>query len=147
MGRHLTNGKVAPVEASALSVGALADATGVSTRSLRYYEEQGLLVPDRNSAGHRRYSSRSVDCVRFIQSLYAAGIPSTLIREIARDWDRPGGMARIEVVLAARHAELLAGISAQQAAVSHLKETMSIVRARRDAGESAPIKGLHFTPA
>src|SRR6266542_5084463 len=40
----------------ALSIGQLADATGVSTRTIRYYEELGILPePERTSGGTRRY--------------------------------------------------------------------------------------------
>ncbi|MGW7620425.1 MerR family transcriptional regulator [Streptomyces antimycoticus] len=38
--------------------------------SLRYYEEQGLLRPAHNTAGHRRYAAKDADCVSFIQRLW-----------------------------------------------------------------------------
>jgi DNA-binding transcriptional MerR regulator len=34
-----------------MRIGELADATGVSVRSLRYYGEQGLLAADRTPSG------------------------------------------------------------------------------------------------
>lgn len=38
-----------------MRIGELAGRTGVSERSLRYYEQQNLLVSDRTPSGHREY--------------------------------------------------------------------------------------------
>ena len=37
---------------------------GVSVRSLRYYEEQGLLAPTRSSSGQRHYLEADVERAR-----------------------------------------------------------------------------------
>ncbi|MER5260369.1 MerR family transcriptional regulator [Streptomyces sp. NPDC002855] len=89
-----------------LSISELARRCQVSTRSLRYYEEQGLLFPARNAAGHRRYQARDADCVGFIQRLYGAGLPSDLIRTVVQEWKLPDSAPRIEALLRTRHAEL-----------------------------------------
>ena len=65
-----------------MRIGELAKATGVSPRSLRYYEEQGLLPADRGANGYRDYDEQAVRVVAFIQDLYHAGLPSELIRQI-----------------------------------------------------------------
>jgi DNA-binding transcriptional MerR regulator len=62
-----------------MRIGDLAAATGVSTRALRYYEEQGMLAPDRSGGGHRHYGPDAVERVRWIQRLYAAGLSSKAI--------------------------------------------------------------------
>ena len=59
-----------------LSIGDLAHRTGVSTRSIRYYEKQGLLISERTPAGHRRFIPESVDRVILIQHMFAAGLSS-----------------------------------------------------------------------
>jgi DNA-binding transcriptional MerR regulator len=64
-----------------MRIGELARRTGVSTRSLRYYEEQGLLAAERTPGGQRDYPAGAVDRVIRIQELFAAGLPS---RKIAR---------------------------------------------------------------
>ncbi|MEU9860789.1 MerR family transcriptional regulator [Streptomyces sp. NPDC047971] len=64
-----------------MRIGELAARTGVSERSLRYYEKQGLLASDRTPGGHRDYLEQAVDRVVLIQALYAAGLHS---RKIAR---------------------------------------------------------------
>ncbi|GAB3843395.1 MerR family transcriptional regulator [Nesterenkonia populi] len=59
-----------------LSIGTLAQKTGVSTRSVRYYEQQGLLVSERTPSGHRRFVPESVERVILIQNMFAAGLSS-----------------------------------------------------------------------
>jgi DNA-binding transcriptional MerR regulator len=63
-------------------IGELARRTGVSERSLRYYEEQGLLSPSRTPSGYRVYAESDVDVVRHVQMLLAAGLNTTFIREV-----------------------------------------------------------------
>lgn len=65
-----------------MKIGELADRTGVSTRLLRYYEEQGLLTPDRAPNGYRDYSAGLADRVQQIRGLIEAGIPTRIINEI-----------------------------------------------------------------
>jgi DNA-binding transcriptional MerR regulator len=79
-----------------MRIGELARRTGVSERSLRYYEEHGLLRADRTSGGHRDYPEQAVDRVIRIQELYAAGLHSKKIARLLpcmRDTD--GGPSEI----------------------------------------------------
>ncbi|OBG55877.1 MerR family transcriptional regulator [Mycolicibacterium fortuitum] len=65
-----------------MRIGELARRTGVSQRSLRYYEEQGLLASERTSGGQREYPEKAVDRVIRIQELYAAGLHSRTISSL-----------------------------------------------------------------
>ncbi|ROR91100.1 MerR family transcriptional regulator [Nocardioides aurantiacus] len=65
-----------------MRIGELAERSGVSARSLRYYEQHGLLSPRRNRAGHRTYVASDVDRVVEIQELFAAGFCSAGVREV-----------------------------------------------------------------
>ena len=65
-----------------MRIGELSDATGASTRALRYYEEQGLIRSERLSNGYRDYRPEAVDVVAFIQDLLAAGLSSQILRDI-----------------------------------------------------------------
>ncbi|MFF3215410.1 MerR family transcriptional regulator [Streptomyces sp. NPDC002886] len=56
--------------------------TGIHERLLRYYEQQGLLTPDRLPSGYRVYSDSDVETVRRIRSLLAAGLPTSLIAQV-----------------------------------------------------------------
>ncbi|NJQ15549.1 MerR family transcriptional regulator [Streptomyces bohaiensis] len=72
-----------------MRIGELAGRTGVSVRSLRYYEDQGLLASGRSGGGQRTYDEEHVERVRFIQHLYAAGISSRTIAELLPCVERP----------------------------------------------------------
>lgn len=79
-----------------MRIGELARRTGVSERSLRYYETQSLLTADRTPGGHREYPEGAVDRVIRIQEFYAAGLCSSKIAELlpcVRDVD--GGPSEI----------------------------------------------------
>lgn len=65
-----------------MQIGELARRTGVSVRALRYYEEQGLLVPTRAANGYREYTKAALDVVGCIQLLYAAGLSSAKVAEV-----------------------------------------------------------------
>ena len=65
-----------------MRIGELAEKSGVSVRSLRYYEEQNLLHSHRSESGQRLYRDAAVGRVRLIQQLYAAGLSSKTLREL-----------------------------------------------------------------
>lgn len=65
-----------------MRIGELAARTGVSVRSLRYYEEQGMLAPHRSLAGHRVYRTEDEAVVRQIRELFDAGFCSSVIQEL-----------------------------------------------------------------
>jgi DNA-binding transcriptional MerR regulator len=56
--------------------------TGVHERLLRYYEQQGLLTPQRLPSGYRVYSESNVETVRRIRCLLTAGLPTALIVQV-----------------------------------------------------------------
>ncbi|SCG47179.1 DNA-binding transcriptional regulator, MerR family [Micromonospora echinaurantiaca] len=62
-----------------MRIGELAARAGVSTRALRYYEEQKLLTAERSASGQRHYPESAVARVQWIQRLYAAGLPSRTV--------------------------------------------------------------------
>jgi len=74
--------KITSGDGQLLRIGDIASRAGVSTRSLRYYEEQGLLEAERTSAGQRTYAESTVERVRLIQQFFSAGLPSRTILQI-----------------------------------------------------------------
>ncbi|WP_326569884.1 MerR family transcriptional regulator [Actinacidiphila glaucinigra] len=60
----------------------LSERTGVSSRLLRYYEEQGLLRPRREENGYRDYEESQVARVEQIRSLLDAGLTTEIIRAV-----------------------------------------------------------------
>lgn len=72
---------------AAWKVGELARRTGLSVRTLRYYDGIGLLSPSRRSeGGHRLYTAKDVVRLQRIKSLRALGFT---LREIREYLDRP----------------------------------------------------------
>ena len=51
-----------------MRIGELSRRTGTATRLLRYYEEQGLLTPQREENGYREYGEHLVDRVLQIRA-------------------------------------------------------------------------------
>ncbi|MFD7839824.1 MerR family transcriptional regulator [Streptomyces sp. NPDC059761] len=72
-----------------MRIGELATRAGVSVRSVRYYEEQGLLSSTRSTSGQRHYTDNEVERVTFIQRMYAAGLSSRTIAELLPCVDSP----------------------------------------------------------
>ena len=65
-----------------MRIGELARRTGVNERLLRYYEQQGLLQPERLPSGYRVYGESDVAVVHRIRSLLAAGLSTATISQI-----------------------------------------------------------------
>jgi DNA-binding transcriptional MerR regulator len=54
-------------------IGELAERAGTSTRTLRYYEQLGLVEPSRDANGYRRYDEAELRVVHEIRALLAVG--------------------------------------------------------------------------
>ena len=68
-----------------MRIGQLAEATGTKTKTLRFYEESGLLPPtERLASGYRDYAEEAVGRVGFIHRGQAAGLTLAQIRQILK---------------------------------------------------------------
>jgi DNA-binding transcriptional MerR regulator len=76
-------------ETVGMKIGELAERTGVPRRLLRYYEEQGLLTPERAPNRYRDYADDLVDRVVQIRGLLEAGLPCRIIAQILPCLDNP----------------------------------------------------------
>lgn len=66
-----------------LRVGELAEAVGVRTDTVRYYERAGLLPePARTPSGYRAYDASAVDRMRFIQGAQRLGLRLSDIQQL-----------------------------------------------------------------
>jgi MerR family redox-sensitive transcriptional activator SoxR len=84
---------------AALSIGMLAERTGVAPSALRYYEAEGLIRATRSEGGQRRYSRDMIRRVSFIRVAQTVGLRLDEIRHALaslpeertpteRDWHR-----------------------------------------------------------
>ncbi|MBB1623847.1 MerR family transcriptional regulator [Achromobacter sp. UMC71] len=73
-------GPAASTMPAPMPIGALARATGASIRSIRHYDEHGLLASARADNGYRLFSAQAIVQVRQIQRLIATGFSLAEIR-------------------------------------------------------------------
>jgi DNA-binding transcriptional MerR regulator len=71
------------IDGVAMRIGELAERTGVSRRSLRYYEQRGLLQANRNHIGWREYDHTAVARVVNVRDLLAVGLTVEDIHRIS----------------------------------------------------------------
>jgi DNA-binding transcriptional MerR regulator len=65
-----------------VKIGELNRRSGVSMRSLRYYEEQGLLTARRESNGYRDYDDSAVQRAATIHMLFGMDFPREVVRSV-----------------------------------------------------------------
>jgi DNA-binding transcriptional MerR regulator len=67
-----------------LTIQQVADSTGLSVHTLRYYERNGLIEPiDRAANGHRRYSEQNIAWIEFLTRLRTTGMPIRQMQQFA----------------------------------------------------------------
>ncbi|RDV43454.1 MerR family transcriptional regulator [Leifsonia sp. ku-ls] len=87
----------------AMSISDVAERTGLTTHTLRYYEREGLMLTPvgRASSAHRRYTEADVTWVTFLTKLRSTAMPIATMREyvvLARQGERTEA-ARLELLL------------------------------------------------
>ena len=105
-----------------LTIGDVATRTGLTQRTLRYYEELGLLGADRDSGGRRRYDAAAIDRLYRIRLLRDLGTPLAEVDPDGTDL----------LALTRRH---LADVDGRQAALARRRERIRSVEARLLAGD------------
>ena len=69
-----------------LSIGDVAERTGLSVHALRFYEREGLMLSQhvaRGTSGHRRFSEQDVKWLQICIKLRRSGMPLAQIRRFA----------------------------------------------------------------
>ena len=66
-----------------MRIGELGQASALATRTIRFYEQAGLLPePGRSPAGYRDYTASALPRLRFIRSAQACGLTLAEIRQV-----------------------------------------------------------------
>ncbi len=94
-----------------LTISEVREQAGVSARTLRYYEEMGLLPGVRRRAGGRRvYGPDELERLRFIQRLKALGLSLAEIKDLNAVYAIGGStkamLGRLDQLLAERREEI-----------------------------------------
>lgn len=73
------------VDDRGLSIAEMADRTGLSVDTLRWYEKEGILPPvGRDGVGRRRYGDRDRDMVQLLSALRTAGMSTADMKTFVR---------------------------------------------------------------
>lgn len=98
-----------PHATAGLSIGEVAERTGLSVHTLRYYEREGLLARPvrRASNGHRVYTEHDVEWLTTCTNLRATGMPLTAIRRYAELVRKGNGDAADRLAILREHRESL----------------------------------------
>jgi len=101
-----------------LTVGQLAERTGVAVSALHFYERQGLITSWRTSGNQRRYGRHTLRRVALIRIAQRVGVPLAEIRDalahlpdnrtpVKRDWERLSKHWREELTARIHYMQLL----------------------------------------
>lgn len=104
-----------------MQVGELAEAAGVSVRSIRHYERAGLLAAERRPNGYREFGAASVARVRTIRDLIDTGFTVREILSLAPCLDGGGVGDRCSARTAALYQRKLERIDAQMRTLRRLR--------------------------
>jgi DNA-binding transcriptional MerR regulator len=101
--------------------------TGVPASTLRYYENVGLLTPQRLPSGRRSYDEDAVDRLEFIAAAKCAGLPLEDIGSLLRAW-QPVRCVTVRDQLAAVIDQHLAAVDNRIAQLSAFADRLAAVR-------------------
>ncbi|MEU4774845.1 MerR family transcriptional regulator [Micromonospora sp. NPDC023644] len=115
------------IREATLTVGEAAERVGLTTYTLRWYEQEGLVAPvGRDSAGRRRYTERDVDWLFLLTRLRRTGMP-------VRDMRRYAELARQgDATLAARRALFEAHRARVLSRMAELEEDLKVLNYKID---------------
>jgi DNA-binding transcriptional MerR regulator len=120
-----------------MTIAQLADLTGVSKHTLRYYERVGLvpLVERDRSSGHRCYSQHHAQWIVFLRNLRQSGMPIREMRAYAKLVAKGDSTWPDRRVMLAAHRERVV------AAITTLRKHQAVLDTKLAAG-CAPPNGL-----
>ncbi|PJJ70881.1 DNA-binding transcriptional MerR regulator [Diaminobutyricimonas aerilata] len=111
-----------------MKIGELSRRSGVSPRSLRYYEQHGLIHAERGPNGYREYDDATVERAATIHELFGLGFPRPVVRSVlACSGQAPASAHDDAVVHLARVRDEMAG------RIARLSETHRLVNEFLDA--------------
>jgi len=127
--------------AHTLTIGQVAKTSGLATKTIRYYEEIGVLpTPRRAASGYRLYDELGVDRLRFIRRARALGLPLQQLKALTTTLcGRPGTGFRPQLLALVRQQlaavkERVAELELHQQQLEEIVQRIETSAPRRDAG-------------
>lgn len=121
-----------------MKIGELAQLGGTTAKTIRFYEQAGVLpAPDRTPSGYRDYGPEFVDRLEFVRRAQAAGLSLREVRQvvtIADRGDKP--CAHVVDVLADRLDQVRATLAELSGLESHLTALLEHARVAEPIAEA-----------
>jgi MerR family transcriptional regulator, copper efflux regulator len=122
-----------------MRIGEIAGRAGVPAKTIRFWEEQGLLpAPARTAAGYRDYAPAILERLAFVRHAQAAGLTLEHIRQVLdiRDGGQPP-CAHVTGLIARRLGE----VEARLAELARARDQLAALAARAAAQDPAGCRG------
>ena len=117
-----------------MNIGHVADATGLPAKTIRYYEEIGLVVPQRAENGYRAYRDTDVHRLAFVGRARRFGFSVEEVRQLLSLYDDDG---RASSCVKDLTLEKIAEIDRKMAELAGLRSTLARL-AETCAGDDRP---------
>lgn len=106
-----------------MTIHEVAERTGLTPDTLRWYEKIGLLAPVRKTGGKRNYSEREVRWIGYIKCMRRAALPVDAILEYIRIYRKnaPDSKAKRRAILVEQYELLKKDLEERQQALEYLR--------------------------
>lgn len=105
-----------------MNISDAAETTGLPPKTIRYYEDIGLLTPSRSANGYRAFSDQDVHRLAFLARARALGFSVADCRDLLALWSDQGRASAEVKAIAETH---LDAITAKIEALDSLRATLS----------------------
>ncbi|MCW2756909.1 MAG: MerR family transcriptional regulator [Nocardioidaceae bacterium] len=123
-----------------MKIGEVAERTGLAVRTIRYYEELGLLAPSYDaSSGHRVYAAADLGRLHRVSLLRRLGTP---LARMAEALDAPDGLAPAVAAHLAELDERMAALGRLRERVTSVEEALQSADATSDEELASLLQGV-----
>ena len=118
-----------------MNIGRLSGLTGVTAKTIRYYESIGLIAePPRKPSGYRDYGDSDVEVLRFVNKARLLGFPLKDVTQLLSLWQDRGRSSAEVKALTEGH---IAGIEQRIEELQSVRHTL-LDLSRRCHGDTRP---------
>ncbi|MGD9868018.1 MAG: Cu(I)-responsive transcriptional regulator [Hyphomicrobiales bacterium] len=109
-----------------MNIGTVSEKSGLPAKTIRYYEDIGLISPDRRDNGYRDYSTEDVHRLRFLQHSRSLGFSVEECRQLLSLYgDRVRESAEVKAIASSKLVEIERKIAELQALRDMLKHLVA----------------------